>query len=56
MDKKHPYKRKVTHTEYPNSKKKVKEGGFTRVLEHIITDEVHHFTKTEVKEKGNSLT
>jgi hypothetical protein len=53
MDNKHLYKRKVTHTEYPNSKKKVKEGGFTRVLSHVISDNVHTLTKKEIEEKGN---
>lgn len=53
MDNKHPYKRKVTHTEYPNSKKNAKEGGFTRVLSHVISDEVHPLSTKSVEAKKN---
>ncbi len=48
----HPYKRDVTHTEYKHKDKKVKKGGWSRMLHQHITENKHSMKKEWIYEKG----
>ncbi len=48
----HPYKRDVTHTEYKHKDKKVKKGGWSRMLHQHITDEKISISKETVAEQN----
>ncbi len=52
-NKKHPYKREVTHTEYPHGNKKVKKGGLSSVLQLHISENAHKLTVERVKGRKN---
>ncbi len=50
---KHPYKRKVTHTQYRHGDKNVKKGGWSRMLQMRISDNSSVLTKQDVLSRDN---
>ncbi len=50
---KHPYKRKVTHTQYRHGDKKVKKGGWSRMLQMRISENTYQLSQEAVLCKGN---
>ena len=52
VNNKHPYKRKVTHTEYKHGDKETKKGGWSRMLQHHITDNKHKLSVNAIAPKA----
>ncbi|WP_378175748.1 hypothetical protein [Aquimarina sp. SS2-1] len=49
---KHPFKREVTHTEYKHEDKKVKKGGWSRIIQNHITENHLSMKEEWVYKKG----